>query len=137
MALLDSRRILLDPRDELTTTRVLIVRDEAGSALLQFIKRQMDGLRIELGVIQERQVAKHPKRPVATGELTREPVRNGDANQTLTPAGIENHRMKRAQRCDALRNDWVHRGATAHVEERSLAREASPYLSELNRRNVC
>jgi hypothetical protein len=44
--------------------------------------------------------------------------------------------MKRAQRCDALRNDWVHRGTTAHVEERSLARKASPYLSELNRRNV-
>ncbi len=58
---------------------------------------------------------------VATGETTREPIRNGDADQALPSASVENDGVKRAEWRHALRDARnLGRLPTPHVEERSL-----------------
>src|ERR1700682_1023688 len=112
---------LLDPRDKLTATGGLMVDDQARSPLLKLIKRQTDGLRIELGILQEGQLAKPPELAVATSKGTREPIRNRDADDALTTACVENDGMKGAEWHDSLRHDRrVERFSTVHGDERFL-----------------
>src|SRR6185436_12589867 len=94
----------LDPRDELTSAGMLIVRNQAGSASLQLIERQTDGLRIEFGVVQKRQLAQPLELTVATSETSREPIGNFDANDPFRPASVENDGTKCPERCHALRH---------------------------------
>ncbi len=73
---------------------MLKVRNYAWSLSLELIKRETDGLWIEFGVIQERQLAKKPELTVATSEETREPIWNCNADDPMTAARIENDGVK-------------------------------------------
>ena len=73
---------------------MLMVRNQAWSPTFKLIKRQSDGLRIELSVIQERQLAKPPELTVEAGETTRKPIWNFNSNEPLPAAGVENDGME-------------------------------------------
>ena len=101
------------------------VRYEARAPLLELIKGETDGLRIELGVIQKRQLAKPPELPVGTSEPTCEPVRNCDTNESFTAASIKDDRMKCVESQRTLRSGSGLGCLTAvHVEQWLLVGKA-------------
>ena len=74
---------------------MLIVRQTTRSLTFKDIKRQSNGLRIELGVIQERQFAKFLEPMVATRETTSEPIKHSDhLHSPLTAASFEDGAVK-------------------------------------------
>jgi hypothetical protein len=68
----------------LAAAGLFIVRDEARSMTFKSIKRQATGLRVELGVIQERHFARPLELMIATHETTSEPTRHVDPHDPLS-----------------------------------------------------
>ena len=87
-----------DPRDELAAGGMPMVCNQAWSSPLKSIERQTNGLGIEFGVVQERQLAEPPELAVAAGEIASEPVWYVNTNEPLPTARVEDDSMERAER---------------------------------------
>jgi len=106
-----------------------VVHDQAGPPSLELGDRKMDRLRIELRVIQKRQLTKPPELTGATSDTTREPIRDRDADDAFTPACVKDDSMECAKRRDALRRVRRLRDlSAAHVDQGTLIRKARAHL---------
>src|SRR5262245_37060702 len=109
------------------------VRDQAGPLALHLAERQSDRLRVELGVVEERELPEPLVAALAAGVEPREPERDRDPNQALAAARVEGHRVEGPGR--ARRPRCGGRVAVAPVEESRLSCEASTQALELDVRS--
>src|SRR4029450_4588279 len=79
---------LIDPRNELTASRVPGGGNQAGPSALELIDRQVNGFGIKFCVVQECQLAKPSELAIAAGESACEPIGDVDANETLAGTSV-------------------------------------------------
>ncbi len=122
----------VDPRNELTAALAPIVYDQARTAPFELIQRHRDHLRIELRVVEERQLAEPTEFALMTGIAAREPIRYSDTHKPLAAPSVEDHCVKGSQRMRGSRRlRRIVQLPLRHVDERHLIREPRPDPSKL------
>jgi hypothetical protein len=98
-----------------------IIRDQARTSTFNLRQRQTNSLRIELGIIQERQFPQPPELAGSIGKTTREPKWDRNTHHPLRAPRIEDNRVKRAEPyAQRGRRRQLARLSDGHVEKRSL-----------------